>query len=414
MTDQNKVNHTISIPSWIEKSLFENVLKEKVDNFRCITKFDVKPGSTAGENYATVILRIDVDIELQDGSSKSLSYMLKTGHESEMLKQMMGSHDMFSIEKGMYDNIVPAFEKLYADAGVQVKFGPCSYVLSTKEPYILLENLSPRGFKNANRLEGLDQKHVECVLKKLAQWHAASAVYYEKNGPFEEQYRNGFYKEEMKPMMKVVNEQITKVFQECAKTYTNYEEYAKYLIPPEDPIDLVYRLAKPNPNEFNVLNHGDCWSNNVMFQYDAFGTIKETYLIDYQLPKYGTPAQDLYYFLLSSTKYELKLAKFDYFIKFYHDNLSHHLKILNYAKPIPTLRDIHILLYKYGFFGFQTAVGVMAIVLLDPTEKANLENFLGEDSDAGDFKKLMFSSDRYRKHIEAILPWLNNRGAFRF
>jgi len=88
-----------------------------------------------------------------------------------------------------------------------------------------------------------------------------------------------------------------------------------------------------------------------MFQYDAFEKIKEVYLVDYQLPKYGTVAQDLLYFLLSSTKLEDKLAKFDYYIKIYHDNLVEHLKILKYSKPIPSLRDIHLALFKYGYFG---------------------------------------------------------------
>jgi len=58
-----------------------------------------------------------------------------------------------------------------------------------------------------------------------------------------------------------------------------------------------------------------------MFQYDAFGKIKEVYMVDYQIPKYGTVAQDLLYFLLSSTKLEDKLTKFDYYIKVYHEYL---------------------------------------------------------------------------------------------
>lgn len=170
--------------------------------------------------------------------------MLKTDHDNDMLKEMMGSHDMFAIEKGMYDDIVPAFEKLYTDAGVTVRFGPNSYVLPTEKPYILLENLSPRGFKNANRLEGLDQQHVECVLTKLAQWHAASAVYVQKNGPFDEKYRDGFYKEEFKPMMKIMNDQMTHIFHEAAKTYANYEEYADYLVSLEKSLLQKMRSSK--------------------------------------------------------------------------------------------------------------------------------------------------------------------------
>lgn len=99
------------------------------------------------------------------------------------------------------------------------------------------------------------------------------------------------------------------------------------------------------------MNHGDFWANNIMFQYDAFGKIKETYLVDYQIPKYGSPAQDLYYFLLSSAKFELKLKEFDFFIKIYYDNLVEHLRLLKYPKNIPKLNDIHAMLYKYGLWG---------------------------------------------------------------
>ncbi|XP_075145785.1 uncharacterized protein LOC142220493 [Haematobia irritans] len=416
MTDQTNGNVPPPnlVPSWIDRTLFEKVLKENLNGYESIKKFEVKPGSSAGENYATIILKIDVEAALKDGSTKSMTFMMKICPDSEMIRQMLKIHNMFDIEKGMYDDIVPTFEKLYADVGVQVKFGPKSYTLDTQEPYVLLENLTPKGFKNANRLQGLDIKHTECVLKKLAQWHAASAVYVEKIRKYEDKYLYGMFREEMKPMMRMIQGNFTKIFMECAKGYTNYEIYAKDMesFTQEDNIDLTFRMAQYKPNEFNVLNHGDCWSNNVMFQYDAFGKIKETYLIDYQLPKYGTPAQDLYYFLMSSSQLEIKLKKFDYFIKFYHDHLSENLKLLGYSKNIPKLSEIHMHLYKYSLWGLSTAGGVMGVVLMDPSENANLDNFMGKGDDGEAFKRLIFTNDRYRKHIEAILPWLHNRGAF--
>lgn len=118
--------------------------------------------------------------------------------------------------------------------------------------------------------------------------------------------------------------------------------------------DECFKMSKPDPLGLNVLNHGDFWSNNMMFSHDESGNIKETILVDYQMPKYGTVAQDLLYFLMSSTKLEDKLSKFDYYIKFYHDNLVKHLKLLNYTETIPTLRGIHTSLFKYGFWGKTT------------------------------------------------------------
>lgn len=113
-------------------------------------------------------------------------------------------------------------------------------------------------------------------------------------------------------------------------------------------------MAAPDSTGLNVLNHGDFWSNNMMFAHDEAGKVKETILVDYQMPKYGTVAQDLLYFLMSSTRLEDKLSKFDYYVKFYHDNLVEHLKILKYTEALPTLRGIHATLFKYGFWGKKT------------------------------------------------------------
>lgn len=156
--------------------------------------------------------------------------MLEICHEFDIAQQMMKMHDLFSVEKGMYEDIVPTFEKLYADVGAPLKFGPASYKLDTNHRYILLENLSPRGFKNTNRLEGLDMQHTECVLKKVAQWHAASAVYAATVGPYEDKYMHGFFREEVKPMMQAMQSKIRDVFIKCVKTYSNYDVYAKEFV----------------------------------------------------------------------------------------------------------------------------------------------------------------------------------------
>lgn len=64
----------------------------------------------------------------------------------------------------------------------------------------------------------------------------------------------------------------------------------------------------------------------------------------------------------------------------------------------------------FNFTGYSVATGVMAAVLLDPTDKASFENFLGDTADGVDFQMQMYNNARYRKHIQLILPWLLNRG----
>lgn len=116
-------------------------------------------------------------------------------------------------------------------------------------------------------------------------------------------------------------------------------------------MEIIDNLNDPKPGEFNALNHGDGWANNIMFQYNDENGPANTYFVDLQVPKWGTVAQDLYYFLISSTSLDVKISKFDYFIWFYHSELVKHLILLDYSKPLPTLRSIHDALNKYSGWG---------------------------------------------------------------
>lgn len=50
-------------------------------------------------------------------------------------------------------------------------------------------------------------------------------------------------------------------------------------------VNNVMKVGIVDPDEFNVLNHGDCWLSNIMFTYDqSTGKLTDTYLVDYQLP----------------------------------------------------------------------------------------------------------------------------------
>ncbi|XP_017018491.1 uncharacterized protein [Drosophila kikkawai] len=401
------------IPEWVNAELFEDVLKSSVEGYSKVSTFKAELGSAAGENYATVMLRVQIEVELKDGKTKKVSYMVKLPHQEEMFREMMKRSNIFDTERTMYNEVVPEMEALYKEAGIEITFGAKSYDLkNAKTEYVALEDLGIKGFKNANRLEGFDQTHTERVLRKLAQWHAASAVRVATKGPYPEILVHGFFKEESRPMMAEMMSGMLSRFSKVCTTYEGNEDYidkVKALQPLF--IEKCYEFAKVDPNEFNVLNHGDSWSNNIMFQYDAFGKIKEVYLVDYQIPKYGTVAQDLYYFLLSSTKLEDKLTKFDYYIKVYHDNLVEHLKILKYSKPLPSLRDIHLSLLKNGLYAYSVVTSVMGIVLLDPTEVTSFDNIFGETDAGVDFQMQLYNSSRYRKHIQMVMPWLLDRGA---
>ncbi|TMW42643.1 hypothetical protein DOY81_012277, partial [Sarcophaga bullata] len=128
-----------------------------------------------------------------DGATQTQYFMLKTEHESELFKELTNGIDSFAQESKVYQEILPCLEKLYQDAGQTVKFGAKCYKLPITQDHLLLEDLKQQGFKNANRLECLDMHHAKMVLKKMAQWHAASVIHKENIGSYEESYKTALY-----------------------------------------------------------------------------------------------------------------------------------------------------------------------------------------------------------------------------
>ena len=170
-----------------------------------------------------------------------------------------------------------------------------------------------------------------------------------------------------------------------------------------------------------------------MFQYDQYGQLKDTNFIDFQMSRYGSPAQDLIYFLLSSTSLDVKLKYFDYFIHYYHKQLAVHLNMLAYKGVVPSLRDIHMELFKHDCWGkeetknkkimkgllnnmeflflvYPTVTALMPIVLCESRDDANVDTLINEDND--EFKQAMYSNELYVSNMHLLLPWLDNRGAF--
>lgn len=323
------------------------------------------------------------------------------------MKEMM----LFPREIEMYTKIIPKMEFLYKEKGQEIHFSPKFYPNTGNS--IILEDLREIGFKNADRLKGLDLDHCKAVLTQMAFFHAASAVLFERNGDFDNVVMKGVYTEDNRAYVEAFNESLYAILRKCMElSYENGSYFAaKVCKSSKDITNAIINVGQIDYTKFNVINHGDCWTNNIMFKYDKNETeVLQCLFIDFQYCKYGSPSQDLYYFILSSAETDIKIKKFDYLIKWYYDKLIENLTLLEYRSEFPKLIDIHLALYEHGMWAIMTVVGIMGAALLDPTDQACMDNFFKSDEIGDKFKMAVYGNKRYIDAMNQLLPWMDCRG----
>lgn len=66
---------------------------------------------------------------------------------------------------------------------------------------------------------------MKIALRKLAQFHASSAVYYEQNGPFDEKYSRGLYNPDMATIFDVQTDiHLTFILDEFMSTWPHLDK----------------------------------------------------------------------------------------------------------------------------------------------------------------------------------------------
>lgn len=109
--------------------------------------------------------------------------------------------------------------------------------------------------------------------------------------------------------------------------------------------------VRPEPQHFNTIIHADLWTNNILLEHDANGTLVGSTLIDFQFACWASPTLDLHYFFNTSLEEDLRRNHQHELLQFYHNELVTILRQLGYKQHVPTLHEFHVQFLEKAFYG---------------------------------------------------------------
>ncbi|XP_055609861.1 uncharacterized protein LOC129756854 isoform X2 [Uranotaenia lowii] len=406
----------LNLPGWMRKEFFGEVIERKLG--LAAGQYALKDGwaeiaTSKGDNYGSIMYRVKLDVEDRTrNSTNSFSVVVKT-RPTGIAAELAGRQ--FTKEIEMFTKFIPAFEKLYRDKGADVKIGPKCYKVCRDVPndIMVMEDLLTKNFKPTARSEGIGLEQAELILVRLAEFHAASAVHHQKEGTFPEEFKEGLFRKDNANLLEFM---FGPCYDACISEMENQSFGTKYIASLKKlrPTTFTgtYEATALDPEAFNVLNHGDFWCNNMMFKYGPDGQLHDSKLVDFQMCFYGSPVLDLHYAIFSSMRPEIRISKMNHLIRFYHEKLIDNLVLLDYGKPLPTLKQLQIDFYDRICYGAVTCFGILALRTLDPAEEVSMEAISQETEAGRHCRKVMYGNERYIREMEQLLPFLDGKGYF--
>lgn len=258
------MNDTLTLPTEdskaaIEEFIQKNSLKDVV--------LRISPGSEKGDNYIGEMHKI----EIASKHDKCVLYNLIVKTTSDENKsEVLKLEDLYNREADLYNVVLPIFKTFQNEHKIPIEvrfdFVKCH---KANTNLILMEDMCARGYRMHNRYNSYDSNHLELALISLARYHSISFAM-KKLDP--ETYKklaklvdtSVMYDKYFDPIIERSLYQATTVMDDASKaekvlsfSKNGVEKFHKY-------------IASKSATPYDVICHGDCWNNNVLFKYEVY------------------------------------------------------------------------------------------------------------------------------------------------
>lgn len=124
----NQLNGDINFEAnypWITKEFFQNILQKEfsLKNGVIVQNYHLKHALSLGENYASLMIRCILTYKINN-VEEHINFVIKVPVPIKELREIFDEMKLFEKEIIMYEQVLPAVDKLLLSVGDHVKLAP--------------------------------------------------------------------------------------------------------------------------------------------------------------------------------------------------------------------------------------------------------------------------------------------------
>ncbi|XP_066253266.1 uncharacterized protein [Euwallacea similis] len=372
-----------------------------------------------GENYGSLMLKVDIKVRNHDGKEEIINAVAKCVPPNKKMQEVFNTPVTFINEIGWYREAIPALKDLQREQGAKVAdyyteiFGARISLEDNKKEVddggvLLLENLIHKGFKNANRILGFNESQTRITLQGLASFHASTlALKLLKPEEF-----NNKVKKFVRLLTASDSQFPSELFEAAFKVLEDDPESAEVVPKIKCLLQRLKSEAAANVAEeyrepWATVLHTDFWVNNIMLK-ESGDVPSKVIILDLQCCEFGSPVQDLLFFLGTSVQTTVAEDLFDDFIDFYYKEL------------IANLNSLKVDTKQFSYESFQKELKLEALLQLQHimffipivlAQKGDVKDVTDEEYDPQSDLSDMFNNitqEQKEKYIYVAKKFLNH------
>ncbi|XP_015834457.1 uncharacterized protein Syx5 isoform X1 [Tribolium castaneum] len=296
--------------------------------------------TSAGDNYASLILAVDITVKGQNNKIRTVAKLLP---RNPYVQKHFNSQCSFRNEVGYYQTIIPCLKQFQREQGISEvincvpDFFGARFNLhppSTKideNAILLIKNIQDEGFVIIDRKIGFDANQTRLILSKLSQLHATALalqihkpeIFATKIRPFLEEFTAFDVGEEDSNR---TQESLFDFIKDDA-IFAEHLPRIRHILKANADFVIHRNNRNLKPSRFVTVSHGDLWVNNVMVKMENGKTV-DVKFVDFQMYEHTTLAKDVIFFLFTSVELSAIETNLDAFLWWYYESFLRNLESL--------------------------------------------------------------------------------------